>query len=118
MQPFKYNPNYNTGQFRHRITFLKPVTLTDEIGQEITEWLILKRVWAMIKTVKGQEFFSVASVQAERTYRFIIRHTKGIDETMKIEYDGRLFDIQSVLNDDEERKTLTIIATERAGGEG
>lgn len=118
MQPFKYNPNYNTGQFRHRIAFLEPVTVTDEIGQEETEWKEFKKAWAMIKTVSGREYLAAASVQAERTYRFIIRYTKGINEKMKIEYDGRLFDIKSVLNDDEERKTLTIIATERVGVDG
>jgi len=66
----------------------------------------------------GHEYFAAASVQAERTYRFIIRYTPGINETMKIDFQGRQFDIQSVLNDDEGKKTLTIIATERVAADG
>jgi SPP1 family predicted phage head-tail adaptor len=108
----------NPGQFRHKITLMKPVTTQDEIGNTIEEWQPVRACWAAIKTVSGREYFAAASVQAERTYRFIIRYTPGINETMKIDYQGRLFDIQSVLNDDEGRKTLTIIATERVAADG
>jgi SPP1 family predicted phage head-tail adaptor len=108
----------NPGLFRHRITLLKMVVTEDEIGQQIEEWQPFRTCWAAIKTVSGREYFAAASVQAERTYRFIIRYTPGINETMRIDYQGRKFDIQSVLNDDERRKTLTIIATERVTSGG
>jgi len=114
MQPFKYNPNYNTGQFRHRITFLEDVTVTDEIGQEITEWVGFKKAWAMIKTVKGSEYVAAGSERATIIYRFIIRYTKGITSDMRISYQGRTFDIiEPPINDDEMNKTLTILAKER-----
>ncbi|UYL94230.1 head closure protein [Geobacillus phage vB_GthS_PT9.1] len=108
----------NPGQFRHKITLMKLATTQDEIGNTIEEWQPVRACWAAIKTVNGREYFAAASVQAERTYRFIIRYTPGINETMKIDFQGRLFDIQSVLNDDEGKKTLTIIATERVAADG
>jgi SPP1 family predicted phage head-tail adaptor len=114
MQPFKYNPNYNTGQFRHRITFLEDVTVTDGIGQEITEWVEFKKAWAMIKTVKGSEYVAAGAERATITYRFIIRYTTGITSDMRISYQGRTFDIiEPPINDDELNKTLTILAKER-----
>ena len=108
----------NPGLFRHKITLMKLVTTQDEIGNMIEEWQPIRTCWTAIKTVKGQEYFSAASVRAEKTYRFIIRYTPNINETMKIDYNNRLFDIQSVLNDDEEKRTLTIIATERVKADG
>lgn len=108
----------NPGLFRHRIKLLKMVVTEDEIRQQIEDWQEVRTCWAAIKTVSGREYFAAASVQAERTYRFIIRYTPGIDETMRIDYQGRQFDIQSVLNDDERKKTLTIIATERVTADG
>jgi SPP1 family predicted phage head-tail adaptor len=114
MQPFKYNPNYNTGQFRHRITFLKAMTVTDEIGQEETEWVEFKKAWAMIKTVKGSEYVAAGAERATITYRFIIRYMSGITAKMRIVYQGRTFDIiEPPINDDELNKTLTILAKER-----
>ncbi|MEK5390209.1 phage head closure protein [Margalitia sp. FSL K6-0131] len=114
MQPFKYNPNFNSGSFRHRITFLKPETIEDELGQKETEWVEYKKAWAMIKTVKGSEYISSGSEQATIISRFIIHYTEGITVIMRIDFNGRIFDIiEPPINDDEANKTLTILAKER-----
>lgn len=114
MQPFKYNPNYNSGQFRNRITFFKPVTIEDELGQKETTWVKHKKAWAMIKTVKGSEYISAGAEQVTITNRFIIHHTEGITADMRISFQGRTFDIvEPPINDDELNKTLTILAKER-----
>lgn len=115
MQPFKYKPNLNTGQLRHRISIEHFVTEKDVLGQEIEgEWKTLKKVWADIKTMQGREYFAAAASQAENTSRFIIRYTEGITNDMRIIYDGRTFDIeQPPINDDELEKTITIIAKEK-----
>lgn len=76
------------------------------------KWLDFKTVWAMIKTLRGSEFYQAASMQAENTTRFVIRYTKGLNTNMRIQYDNRFFDIQSIINDDERNVTLTIIAKE------
>lgn len=113
MQPFKYNPNYNSGSFRHKITFQQYVESENELGDTIKGWEDFKSVWAMIKTTQGKEFIQAAAVQGERTVRFVIRYTTGITNDMKIFYDGREFDIISPpINDDELDKTLTIMARE------
>lgn len=114
MQPFKYNPNNHTGKFKHRISFQKLGTTQDELGQEIEgEWENVASAWAMIKTLQGREYFAAATAQSERTSRFVIPYQRGIDSTMRIVYDGRIFDIeQPPINDDEMNKTLTIIVRE------
>lgn len=118
MQPFKYSPNFNSGSFRHRITFLKETITVDELMQEITDTQEFAKVWAMIKTVSGREYFSAASTQNENTYRFIIRYKSGLTPDMQIKFKERLFNIESILNDDEKDKTLTIIAKERVSNGG
>jgi len=114
MKPFKYNPNNNSGLFRHRITFLKALSVEDEIGQSEIQWIADKQAWSIIKTIKGSEYFSSGSQQAEIISRFIIRYMFGITADMRIDYNGRIFDIiEPPINDDEANKTLTIIAKER-----
>jgi SPP1 family predicted phage head-tail adaptor len=113
MQPFKYNPSFNSGSFRHRITFQEHITGTDDDGFAIDEWRDVKSSWAMIKTIQGREYYQAASVQAENTTRFVIRYTIGIDNRMRIKYGERIFDIAAPpINDDEKNSTLTIIAKE------
>ena len=115
MQPFKYNPNNHSGQFRHRITFQKFIGgVKDELGQYSEgEWQDDISAWAMIKTLKGREYFQAAATQSEAVSRFVIHYRKGIDGSMRLKYDGRVFDIiEPPINDDEMNKTLTIIARE------
>lgn len=120
MQPFKYNPNFNSGQFRHRITFQKLQSIVDELGQvRGQEWRDFISAWAMIKTVKGREYFQAAISQSEKTSRFVIRYQEDIDTNMRIKYDGRIFDIsEPPINDDEMDKTITIIAVEKGVSNG
>ncbi|KEF40118.1 phage head-tail adaptor, putative, SPP1 family [Schinkia azotoformans MEV2011] len=117
MQPFKYNPNFNSGSFRHRITLQQFMETTDPVTDRvIKDWVDIKSVWSAIKTIKGSEYLSAATTKehAEKTYRFVIRYTPGIDHSVqtRIKYNKRIFDIESILNDDEDRKTITIIAQE------
>lgn len=114
MKPYKYNPNFNSGSFRHKITIFKEVDGEDDDGfpiENARDEICI--VWSAIKTIRGTEYVSAAATQNENTYRFIVRYRPGIDARMKIDYKSRIFDIESVLNDDEMHKTLTIVARER-----
>lgn len=114
MKPFKYNPNQNTGSFRHRITFYSFEIIEDELGQQLERQIEHSKAWAAIKTVKGSEYLNAGTVRGELIYRFIIPYVPGITNDMKLSYNGRLFDIiEPPINDDELNKTLTIIAKER-----
>lgn len=112
MQPFKYNPNNNSGSFRHRITIQEFTEGYNENGFPIEEWQDVKLVWAMIKTLKGSEFYQAASTQNENSLRFVIRYTTGLNPDMRILYKNRIFEIESIINDDEMDKTLTIMCKE------
>lgn len=118
MQPFKYNPNNHTGMFRHRITFQQLKSVEDDLGQVIDEgWQDARTAWAMIKTMQGREYYAAAAAKSETKSRFIIPYQPGIDSSMRILFDGRVFDIeQPPINDDEMDKTLTIIANEVTAG--
>ena len=114
MQPFKYNPNNHSGKFNHRIVFQEfdKDAGRDADGFPIDAWKDIKSVWAMIKTLKGSEYYSAASTQNENSMRFVIRYSTGLHPDMRILYKGRNFDIESIINDDEANKTMTIIVKE------
>lgn len=102
----------NPAKMNKRITFQEFVSGTDSDGFPVESWADVKTVWAMIKTLQGREYFAAAAVQAENTTRFIIRYTTGLNTDMRISYNNRFFDIQSIINDDEKNVTMTIIARE------
>lgn len=102
---------------KHRITFQQMQEYVDpDTDRVVTDWVDIKSVWCAVKTIKGREYLSAVTSRehVERTYRFIIRHTNGIDDSAqtRIKYKDRFFNMESVLNDDEENLTMTIIGVE------
>ncbi|MGG1916045.1 phage head closure protein [Priestia megaterium] len=102
----------NPANFDRRITFQVSGQGVDSEGYPIEGWTDVKTVWAMIKTLTGKEVFQAMTTKTEKTTRFVIRYTTGIDEDMRILFGTRIFNIQSIINDDEQNKTMTIIGVE------
>jgi len=107
----------NPGLFKHRITFQQyNHDAVNDNGFPLPEdqrWSEYKSVWAMIKTLQGREYVQAASTQNENTTRFVIRYTTGLNADMRIVFKTRKFEIESIINDDERNKTLTIICKEK-----
>lgn len=102
----------NPAKFRHRITFQKLVPGEDDGFGGGDTWEDVKTVWAAAKTTSGREYAAAAATQNERTTRWIIRYTTGLDENMRIRYGTRFFNITAILQDDELHRTLTCICKE------
>lgn len=113
MKPNKYNTNNHTGKYRNKIEIQEFAESVNENGYPVEDWVTKCFLWANIKTVKGSEFVSGASEFSAETYRFIVRYTNGLHAKMRIVFKGRIFDIQTILNDDEMLDTQTIIAIAR-----
>ena len=103
----------NPGKFRNKIEIQEFTESVNDNGYPVEDWTTKCFLWSDIKTVKGSEFITSSTEINADTYRFIIRYTKGLHAKMRVVFDGRAFDIQSVLNDDELHKTQTIIAIAR-----
>ena len=61
----------------------------------------------MVKPIKYNEYFESKASQSENITRFVIRYRDGVDSTMKIIYKDETYEIESIINDNEENKTLT-----------
>lgn len=119
MNQNKYNSNYNTGAFRHRISIWKRSIIVDELMQEIEMYEEVTKRWAMIKTLKGSEVVN-GDTSSVNTVRFVIHYSKFLRDifaeqktSFEIHYKGVIYDVKSLINDDEMNKTFTIVAEGR-----
>lgn len=103
----------NAGDFDKVIEFQVESEVQDEQGYPVPGWVTVKKAGAMIKTMQGREYIQAATTNNEGTSRFIIRYTIGLHENMRVIYKGRIFDILSIVNDNEENVTLTIVVKEK-----
>lgn len=98
-------------RLNHRITFQRLTTIQGEYGPE-EGWENLNTVWADIKPITGKTFFSAMQINSEITHQVFIRYTKGISPSMRILYQGRLFEILYVMNYDEGNETIQMLCKE------
>lgn len=86
------------GKMRHRITFQRITPLINENGFESEMPEEYKTVWAAVTNLHGKEYFEAKAVQAENTVKFTIRYLAGIDQTMKILFQGKAYNITAIDN--------------------
>lgn len=103
------------GELKHRVILRKIVNIVDESGFTKETSVDYKKVWASIRNLYGKEYFEAASIQREKTVKFIIRWVDDLDETMTISYRGKSYNITSIDNIKYENKYIEIKALEVDG---
>ena len=102
------------GKLRHIGTIEKHSNTTDEAGGVTKTWTEFKKVWCDIKPLNGNEKYVSQEKHATATHQVIVRFTKGIDTKMRLVSRGRIFEIKSVLNVNEQDKMLQLVVEEEA----
>ncbi len=86
------------GQLNKRITIQKFTTTENDMGDSISEWADYKTLWASVSNLHGREFWQAQQVSSENTVKFTIRYCKDIDTTMRISFNGKVYDIKFIDN--------------------
>ena len=101
----------NVGKMRYRIEIEDFISTTDSDGFVSELWNNFATVWADIIPVSGKEYFNSAQTLEEVTNKIYIRYISSIKTTMRIIFNERIFNIQSILPD-ERNGMITIMAKE------
>jgi SPP1 family predicted phage head-tail adaptor len=100
----------NAGMFNKRIELQRTEEGGfDEEGYPIEPTVTTWELWAMIKPMEAREYVEAKATHSENITRFVIRYRKGIDSTFRINYKGNIYEIESVINDNELNETLTLM---------
>lgn len=103
----------HAGIFRHRITILEKTVTRDGYGAEIVTWTTQGTYWASVEPIRGREFVEMKQAQAEVSHRIRMRVATGIKPEMRVSFDGREFEIDSVINVRERDRELQLMCRER-----
>lgn len=101
------------GKLDKRIKIMQSDKVSDGSGGFENELKEVKTVWAHVRPISGREFWQAQQINAEISHKIIIRYTEAVNRTNLISYNGRIFDIQYLINVDEKNKWLEIQALER-----
>lgn len=100
------------GRLRHKIIIEYQVSGYDEYNSPITTWEKFAEVWAAVEPLRGQEYFAAQQAQAETEYRVITRYVSGIDTNMRIAYNDKYLEIESIIDREEKHRELEIMCRE------
>jgi len=101
-----------SGKLRHFISIETATTVDSSTGAPEDTWVAFATARAQIIPVNGREYFSASQERASVTHKIKMRYLPGITEEMRIKFDDRIFEIESIINFQEKNKELEIMATE------
>lgn len=102
----------NPGDLKNRIVIKKNNKIKNSFGEVTENWEVVAIVWANINPIAGKEFFAAETVNSSISHKVRIRYRKDITPEMNVEYKGRIFTINSIINEYEQNKVLQLMCKE------
>lgn len=106
------------GRYRHRITIQSRVETRSPAGAVLVAWAdafpaatALGGIPAEVLTGPGRELRAAGAPEGETAARINFRRLPGVDETMRVLWDGFVFNIRSVEFDATARRETRLICT-------
>ena len=106
-------------KMRHRITIQEQVLTADGAGGNTASWTNYAVVWAYIADMSSLSGMNLRSeknfagqLQERTPYKITIRYLSGVMASMRVLYDGRIYNIRSINNVDEGNEVLIIYVEE------
>jgi len=100
------------GKLRHQIVIQQTTESRNAVGEVDDTWSTFATVRASVEPLQGRESFVLSQSLAEMTIRFRIRYLDGVTPKMRISYDSRLFDIESVVHVNERGREMHLLSRE------
>lgn len=112
MSRYRINP----GEFRHIITFQEMEERKNQFGEMTKVWVDKFSTRAGIYPLSGKEFFTADKENSEISHKINIRYRPDINQKMRIIFEGRVFNIESIINFQERNILIQIMAKELLNG--
>lgn len=105
----------NAGELRHRIEIQSNTPALNEYRESAPCWTTETRVWASIKPVTGRESFVAQQINADATHQIKIRFYATLDVRNRFKFGKRIFDINSIINTNEQNYEQICVCKEAVG---
>ena len=107
------------GERRFRVTFQRATISHDAYGEPDKSYIDLCTSYALVQPLKGAEQFAASQMQSQVDYRIVTRFRGELSDLSagdRATWDGKVFDIKSVIWRDHTIKELEILAKVHNGG--
>jgi SPP1 family predicted phage head-tail adaptor len=99
------------GQLQHRVQFQRQEQVQNAYGEFTASWVTVIQRWVRLVPVSGTENLHADQLDARVTHEIQMRHER-IDPNYRMIYRGRVFELVSIINEDEDGFVTRILARE------
>jgi len=103
------------GEMQTRVVYQTESSAVDAVGQPVKTWVDAFECWAAVRPLSAKEVFFAQSTRSETTHRITLRWRPEVNSKGRFvvaNNRGRVFKIFSIVNTDEAREELVILAAE------
>jgi SPP1 family predicted phage head-tail adaptor len=101
------------GTLRHRVRIERGEAAQDGLGAEVLTWREVATVWAEVRSVSGREQTEMGEqIFGLLTHQVWMRYRTGITPKMRLVWNGRVLEIQSVHEVDNRMRSLRLMCLE------
>jgi SPP1 family predicted phage head-tail adaptor len=109
----RYTPFLFAGRLRHRIEIINRSSSQDSTGgTNIDAGTTFATVWASVEPLNGTDAAAAGSFVSQVSHQVVVRYLAGVNSSMVVSFEGRFFQIVSVLNPIERKKMLVLLCKE------
>ncbi|HXK43278.1 MAG: Phage head-tail joining protein [Betaproteobacteria bacterium ADurb.Bin341] len=103
------------GRLNRRISIRKSTSSPDSYGGQIPTWsTFLNDAWAQVRPLSMREMWQADQVSSPIDTEFLLRYATGITPSMIVVYDGKEYNIHSVIDVGDKHTELRILASRRS----
>ena len=102
-------------RLKHKVTIQTPTETQDAYGEPVQTWGTYAIRDAEVIPVSGNEYYVSQQVYSEKAVTFRLRYdntARQITTKMRVSYDSRTFDIESVINFRELNRDIDLMCVE------
>jgi SPP1 family predicted phage head-tail adaptor len=98
------------GRMRHRISVEARTLNKNAYGEDVETWSVLFQTWAWVRSLSGRELMQAQQVQSLATHEVTMRYRPGLDATVRVDRDGRKFNVVALIPDEKNEKLRLLCA--------
>lgn len=101
------------GRLRHRVTIQAKTIGVDSFGGPTETWSdVATGIPASVEPLSGRELANAQTVNAETTTKITMRYRAGVSTSDRITFEGKFYNLQSVIDPEMKHRELIIMASE------
>jgi SPP1 family predicted phage head-tail adaptor len=102
------------GKLNRRITIQRPSQTRDQYGQLTTDWADVLSTWGGIRAATSKEVYAASGFTSQVSHVITLRYRPRtpILSSYRVNYQGRIFQLQAVSDPDENKVQVNLLCLE------